>query len=67
MPEPRFVPYRPERLDEEEMRERARAFHAEMDARRSVRDFAPDPVPRELIEVLLDNDRGTSLGHGRPQ
>lgn len=49
----RFIPYRPERLPEEEMLRRARDFHAEMDRRRSVRDFSPDPVPRELIELAI--------------
>ena len=50
---PGFVPYRRLRLPESEMRERARAFYELMDARRSVRDFAPDPVPRELIEIAI--------------
>jgi iodotyrosine deiodinase len=49
----RFIPYRPERLPEEEMLQRARAFHEEMDRRRSVRFFSPDPVPRELIELAI--------------
>src|SRR5262245_7672313 len=35
------------------MRERARSFYEEMNARRSVRAFAPDPVPRELIELAI--------------
>jgi nitroreductase len=35
------------------MRRRARAFHEEMDRRRSVRAFSPDPVPRELIETAI--------------
>lgn len=48
-----FVPYRPERLPEAEMLRRARDFHAEMDRRRSVRFFSPDPVPRELIETAI--------------
>ena len=48
-----FIPYRPERLPEEEMLRRARAFHEEMDRRRSVRFFSPDPVPRELIELAI--------------
>ena len=50
---PGFVPYRRPRLPEAEMRQRARAFYELMDARRSVRDFAPDPVPRELIEIAI--------------
>lgn len=49
----RFLPYRPERLPEEEMLARARGFYAEMDGRRSVRDFSPDPVPRELVELAI--------------
>ncbi|HSN85399.1 MAG TPA: nitroreductase family protein, partial [Thermoanaerobaculia bacterium] len=35
------------------MLRRARDFHAEMDRRRSVRDFSPDPVPRELVEIAV--------------
>ena len=50
---PRFVPYRRPRLPEADMRERARAFYEEMDARRSVRHFASDPVPRDLIETAI--------------
>jgi nitroreductase len=48
-----FVPYRPERLSPAEMRRRAGDFYRLMDRRRSVRDFAPDPVPRELIETAI--------------
>ncbi|HSF42252.1 MAG TPA: nitroreductase family protein [Thermoanaerobaculia bacterium] len=35
------------------MLRRARDFHAEMERRRSVRDFSPDPVPRELVEIAV--------------
>jgi iodotyrosine deiodinase len=52
-PKPTFLPYRPERLPEEEMRRRARSFYEEMDRRRSVRFFSPDPVPRDLIELAI--------------
>ena len=48
-----FVPYRYTRPDAEEVRRRARAFHEQMDQRRSVREFSPDPVPREVIEDLV--------------
>ncbi len=48
-----FVPLEHERLPQTEMLERARAFYAEMDRRRSVRELAPDPVPRELIELAI--------------
>jgi iodotyrosine deiodinase len=36
-----------------EMIERARAFHAELARRRTVRDFDSRPVPREVIESCL--------------
>lgn len=48
-----FMPYRPERLPEEEMLRRAREYYAELDRRRSVRFFSPEPVPRELIEIAI--------------
>jgi nitroreductase len=37
----------------EEMRERAASFREEMTRRRSVRDFSPRPVAREVIEECL--------------
>ena len=49
----RRVPYRPPRLEPPEMEARADAFFEEMDARRSVRAFSPDPVPRHLIEQAI--------------
>jgi len=65
--EPTFVPYRPPRLAEGEMRERARAFLDEMQRRRSVRHFAPDPVPRELIELaILAASTAPSGAHRQP-
>jgi nitroreductase len=35
------------------MLERARAYYDLMENRRSVRQFSPDPVPRELIELAI--------------
>lgn len=43
----------PPALGEDERRARARAFAESMASRRSVRDFAPTPVPREVIEDCL--------------
>ncbi len=40
-------------LPEAEMRARARAFFEAMRARRTVRDFSPRPVPREIVETAL--------------
>jgi len=50
--------YRPvlldfDRLPTEEMTSRGRAFYEQLARRRSVREFAPDPVPRELIETAI--------------
>ncbi len=47
------VPYRPPRLAPAAALARGREFHQHLDARRSVRAFAPDPVPRELIELAV--------------
>ncbi len=50
--------YRPislnfERQPEDEMIARGQSFRELMARRRSVREFAPDPVPRELIETAI--------------
>ena len=36
-----------------QMTERVAGFHAEMDRRRTVRQFSPRPVPRQVIEAAL--------------
>jgi len=51
--EPRLVPYARPRLEASEALTRAREFRADMAARRSVRMFSADPVPRELIELAI--------------
>ena len=43
----------PDALSDAEMCERAKAFYALVARRRSVRAFAPDPVPREVIETCV--------------
>ncbi len=50
---PRSVPYRPDRPSPDDVVARGRDVLAEMDGRRSVRAFAPDPVPREAIELAI--------------
>lgn len=47
------IPYRARRLALSESRARAAAFYEQIDARRSVRDYSSDPVPRELIETAI--------------
>ena len=37
----------------EEMRQRAQDFYADIDRRRTVRDFSDKPVPRDIIETAL--------------
>jgi nitroreductase len=50
----RFVPLKTwEHHPEAEMRVRAAAFYAEMRRRRTVRDYADLPVPRDVIEQCL--------------
>ena len=47
------VPLQFERLPEDEMIARGLDFRESMARRRSVREFAPDPVPREFIETAI--------------
>jgi iodotyrosine deiodinase len=47
------VPLDFRRLPPDQMRERAARFHEEIARRRTVRDFAPDAVPREIIAACL--------------
>ena len=52
----KHTPHRPlefTQRDETEMMARAQEFRALMKARRTVRDFSPRPVPRELIETCI--------------
>ncbi len=51
--DPPQVEYRPPRLPVEEMERRAREHYDLFRRRRSVRAFAPDPVPRRLIELAI--------------
>ncbi len=53
MSQPAFIPYRPDRVTPEETVARAERIFAEMDQRRSVRMFSPEPVPREAIELAI--------------
>ena len=48
-----FVPLEYARRDVSDLQARAEAFYDEMRQRRTTRHFAPDPVPRELIELAI--------------
>ena len=66
-PGPHLIPYRRPRVAVSESHERARAFRQEMAARRSVRAFSPDPVPRELIEhAIMTAASAPSGAHQQP-
>ena len=43
------------RLPDEEMRRNAEVFREKMACRRSVRDFAPDPIPEGVIEACVES------------
>jgi len=51
-PEPRTIPYEPYDPPTDALTA-ARGFCEAMSRRRSVRDFSDDPVPREVIEMLI--------------
>ncbi|RMG68717.1 MAG: nitroreductase family protein [Calditrichaeota bacterium] len=54
MAKARFIPLSGyTRYSEEDMLERARSFYSRLAARRTVRDFSDEPVPREVIEYCL--------------
>lgn len=50
---PNFIPYDALRFTQEEQLSRAREFHLLCERRRSVREFSPRPVPRELLDAVL--------------
>jgi len=65
--EPTFIPYRPSRIPEHEVAERAELFYELMDGRRSVRMFSDDPVPREVIEQAIQTASTAPSGaHRQP-
>ena len=53
------------RLALPEMRRRGRAFLQAMRARRSIRHFAPDPVPREIIDRIIETAGTAPSGANR--
>ena len=62
-----FVPYELHRHDEAEMRSRGNEFYGQLDARRSVRLFSDEPVPRELIDLaIITASTAPSGAHKQP-
>jgi nitroreductase len=62
MRDPEFVPLPFEAVSDEEMLARARRFEESMSRRRSVRDFSPEPVPRDIIEGAIRTAAGAPSG-----
>ena len=60
-----FIEYPFRRLDIDEMHRRAAAFHEALRTRRSIRHFAPDPVPRDLIDRLIETAATAPSGANR--
>lgn len=51
---PQFIPLCTfERSPPETMHARAQSFYAEMQRRKTIREFSSEPVPREVIEACL--------------
>jgi len=48
-----FIPLRFERPPLEKSRKRVRRFLEEIRRRRTAREFAPDPVPLDLVESAI--------------
>ena len=67
-PAPRpTVPYAPLAIPDTEREARAEAFYREMDARRSVREFSPRPVPRRLVKLAIQTASTAPSGaHKQP-
>ncbi|MDQ6893514.1 MAG: nitroreductase family protein [Acidobacteriota bacterium] len=60
-----FVPLRFERLPVEESRQRGLRFLAELRRRRTVREFAPDPVALDLVDTAIETAGSAPSGANR--
>jgi len=60
-----FIPFRFERLPIEKSRKRVRRFLEEIRGRRTVREFAPDPVPLDLVESAVEAAASAPSGANR--
>lgn len=64
---PRMIPYEYERPSADQMSRAADHFFQLMNARRSIRDFSADPVPRQLIETAIRTASSAPSGaHRQP-
>lgn len=59
--------YQPAELSDAEILQRAKSFYQAMDSRRSVREFASDPIEKEVIEqLILTASSAPSGAHKQP-
>lgn len=65
MPDEPFVPLAIKRVSPDEQSAQATAFYEMLRTRRTVRDFAPDPVPFELIETAIRTAAAAPSGANR--
>ncbi len=64
---PKFIPYKGIRYPKEEILNRSREYYQEMDKRRTVREFAEKPLPREIIEnIIMTASTAPSGAHKQP-
>lgn len=65
MTNPAFLPLQFARLEPDEQSNRGNAFYELLRSRRTVRDFAPDPVPFSLIETAIRTAASAPSGANR--
>ena len=64
---PSFIPHNFIKRDKDEMIERSSAFYSLMNERRTVREFAPDPIPEGVLEkAILTAGAAPSGAHKQP-
>lgn len=62
-----FIPHQTQRYTDEDMLARSMAFFRQLDARRSVRHFSCKPVPKQVIEYIIQTASTAPSGaHKQP-
>ena len=62
-----YIPHEFERMDGRIMQRRAEEFYKQMDRRRTIREFSPDPIPDGIIEnAILAASTAPSGAHKQP-
>ena len=67
MPEEKFIPYNPIRIDARESLYKSDIYFKWLSTRRSIREFSPRPVAREIIENIIRSASAAPSGaHKQP-